>query len=147
MGEDTLSAWRMPGVEGAAGVGGEALHAWRIPRPFRRNVALRDGYRCCFCGCRLSYRTLTLDHVVPKCLGGEDSWENLASACMRCNSRKGSLRVEELGKINMRLLQAPYAPTALQVRTCSLTHSGVPGVCPCSGRRLFEGRGLHCESR
>lgn len=66
---------------------------------------------------------------------------------MRCNSRKGSLRVEELGKINMRLLQAPYAPTALQVRTCSLTHSGVPGVCPCSGRRLFEGRGLHCESR
>lgn len=115
VGEDTLSAWRMPGVEGAAGVGGEALHAWRIPRPFRRNVALRDGYRCCFCGCRLSYRTLTLDHVVPKCLGGEDSWENLASACMRCNSRKGSLRVEELGKINMRLLQAPYAPTALQL--------------------------------
>jgi len=104
------------GVEGEVRVVEEdVLPASRIPKPFRRNVALRDGYVCCFCGRRLSYRTLTLDHVTPKCRGGEDSWENLASACMQCNSRKGSLRVSELGQINMRLLRAPYAPTALQV--------------------------------
>ena len=103
------------GVEGEMRVVEEdVLPASRIPKPFRRNVALRDGYVCCFCGRRLSYRTLTLDHVTPKCRGGEDSWENLASACMQCNSRKGSLRVSELGQINMRLLKAPYAPTALQ---------------------------------
>ena len=102
-------------VEGEVRVEEDVPPASRIPKPFRRNVALRDGYLCCFCGRRLSYRTLTLDHVVPKCLGGEGSWENLVSSCSQCNSRKGSLRVSELGQINMRLLKAPYAPSALQV--------------------------------
>jgi len=123
---------------GGRGEGDGERRFWpaaRTPRPFRRNVALRDGYVCCFCGRRLSYRTLTLDHVVPRCLGGEDSWENLASACRQCNSRKGSLLVSELGRIDMRLLRVPYAPTALQVSGlghCApwTLHPSVPPPCP-----------------
>jgi hypothetical protein len=130
---------------GGRGEGGGERRFWpaaRTPRPFRRNVALRDGYVCCFCGRRLSYRTLTLDHVVPRCLGGEDSWENLASACRQCNSRKGSLLVSELGRIDMRLLRAPYAPTALQVSGLGdclhlglFTHPSQPRL-PTAGLRL-----------
>ncbi len=52
---------------------------------------------------------------MPRCLGGEDTWDNLASACQHCNARKGSLRVSELGQINMSLQKRPFTPTAIEL--------------------------------
>lgn len=46
-----------------------------------------------YCGAK---EQLTLDHVVPSCLGGGNSWENLVTCCARCNSRKGSKTLAEL---------------------------------------------------
>ena len=37
--------------------------ASRVPPLYRRNVFLRDGYRCQYCGRRFPYRLLSLDHV------------------------------------------------------------------------------------
>ncbi len=70
----------------------------------RKNVMKRDGFRCQYCR---STRDLTLDHVIPKSRGGRDSWENLATACTRCNVRKGNRTPEEAG---MKLLSKPYRP-------------------------------------
>ena len=43
--------------------------------PFtRRNVFLRDEYRCQYCGNRFHTADLTFDHVVPKMMGGATSW-------------------------------------------------------------------------
>lgn len=61
-------------------------------KPFRRNVFLRDDYRCCYCGRQFCASELTVDHLIPQCLGGDSSWDNLASACKSCNSTKVSSR-------------------------------------------------------
>ena len=49
------------------------------PRPrvrlTRREIFMRDGYTCQYCG--LKSRDLTLDHVIPRHRGGPHSWENL----------------------------------------------------------------------
>ena len=39
---------------------------------------------------------LTLDHVVPRCRGGESVWENVVTACAPCNLRKGNRLLEEM---------------------------------------------------
>ena len=50
-------------------------------------VFIRDGYTCQYCG--TNAKELTIDHVVPKRLGGGATWENLVCCCRRCNTKKG----------------------------------------------------------
>lgn len=71
----------------------------------RKNILRRDGHRCQYCGA--SSIMLTVDHIMPKSRGGEDSWENLVSACLRCNNRKGSQTPDEA---EMPLLKRPIRP-------------------------------------
>lgn len=66
------------------------------------------GRRCYLCESPLAYHRCTLDHVVPKALGGGDTG-NLAPAHQRCNQNKNdrSPTEEELAKlaaINLRML-------------------------------------------
>jgi CRISPR/Cas system Type II protein with McrA/HNH and RuvC-like nuclease domain len=63
----------------------------------RENVFKRDNYECVYCGCD-NRKTLTLDHVIPQSRGGKDSWDNLVTACKKCNSEKSNLTLEEYGK-------------------------------------------------
>jgi hypothetical protein len=58
-----------------------------IPREVRAEVFERDGYACTLCGSDVA---LTLDHVFPWSLGGEDDVDNLRLLCQSCNSRKGA---------------------------------------------------------
>jgi 5-methylcytosine-specific restriction endonuclease McrA len=74
----------------------------------RKNVLKRDGHRCQYCGS--SQRMLTVDHVIPKNRGGEESWENLVCACVQCNNRKGNRTPEEAG---MHLSRRPQKPNHL----------------------------------
>jgi 5-methylcytosine-specific restriction endonuclease McrA len=55
----------------------------------RENIYIRDGHKCQYCSLKFSARHLTLDHVVPVVQGGEKSWENIVTACMSCNQKKG----------------------------------------------------------
>lgn len=58
-----------------------------IPRWLRNRVYARDGWRCLWCG---STQDLTLDHIWPWSLGGEDTEDNLRTLCRSCNSSKGA---------------------------------------------------------
>ena len=58
-----------------------------IPADVRTAVYERDGHRCRTCGATAG---LTLDHIHPKSLGGDDSQGNLQTLCRPCNSRKGA---------------------------------------------------------
>lgn len=40
----------------------------------RRNVFLRDGYICQYCSETFMTRDLSLDHVTPRCMGGQLNW-------------------------------------------------------------------------
>ncbi len=83
----------------------------RIPRNSvkfnRRNIFLRDGHRCQYCGHRYTCSRLSLDHVLPKSRGGPDTWENVVCACLHCNVTKGGRTPGEAG---MPLLRTPARP-------------------------------------
>ncbi len=77
----------------------------------RRNVLLRDGHTCVYCGASGGQK-LTIDHVVPRSRGGRSTWDNVVAACAACNRRKGDRTPEEVG---WRLATRPCAPSALQL--------------------------------
>jgi len=83
----------------------------RVRRPSlrltRRNVMLRDAHQCQYCTTRPPLRELNIDHVMPRSRGGSDTWENLVTACRRCNLTKSSRTPEEA---NMRLIRQPSTP-------------------------------------
>lgn len=71
----------------------------------RQNVFRRDNFSCQYCGYE---KELTLDHVIPRSKGGKSAWNNLVSACKRCNARKGDNTPDEAG-IKLRI--KPFRPT------------------------------------
>ena len=56
----------------------------------RQNVIWRDNNQCQYCANYFPSDKLTMDHVIPKSRGGQNTWENLVASCMRCNQKKGS---------------------------------------------------------
>ncbi len=79
------------------------------PRPqvklTRREIFRRDNYTCQYCGKHTS--DLTIDHVIPRHLGGQQVWTNVVAACSLCNHRKGGRTLEE---VRMALLHVPKEP-------------------------------------
>ncbi len=79
------------------------------PRPkvalSRREIFRRDHFTCQYCGKVTPF--LTVDHVIPKHLGGTHRWTNLVAACSVCNHRKGG---RSLSETNMKLLRQPIEP-------------------------------------
>jgi hypothetical protein len=62
----------------------------------RRRTWCRDGYACRYCGCHVHPPVdgiylrddATVDHVIPRSLGGTNDPENLVTACRECNMAK-----------------------------------------------------------
>lgn len=81
------------------------------PRPNvklnKQEVFRRDSYTCQYCG--RTDADLTLDHVIPRRLGGKHSWVNLVTACRVCNHHKGGRMADSAG---MRLMKMPDVPAA-----------------------------------
>jgi 5-methylcytosine-specific restriction endonuclease McrA len=99
--------WRMPAVV--------RLTHWIRPHAFkvrfsRQNVLARDRWRCQYCGARKRTEELTFDHVVPRCRGGKTCWNNIVTACSRCNAKKGGHTPDEAG---MPLRCKPVRPSWL----------------------------------
>lgn len=77
---------------------------WKVPPVSRREVLRRDNHACQYCG---TTKHLTLDHVLPRSKGGLHTWDNVVTACERCNSRKGDRLLPQTG---MTLKTKPKAP-------------------------------------
>jgi hypothetical protein len=60
-----------------------------LTKPFRQSIHIRDRGLCFYCLCRLKSRARCLDHVMPLARSGTNSYRNLVSACVECNSQKG----------------------------------------------------------
>lgn len=73
----------------------------------RKNVLLRDGYQCQYCGVRCRPGAITIDHVVPRMRGGKTIWTNVVAACHTCNRKKGSRSLDDTGMV---LLKPPRRP-------------------------------------
>ncbi len=73
----------------------------------RRNLYVRDGFRCQYCGLNFKSSDLTLDHVIPKSRGGPFTWGNIVTACYGCNQKKAGRTPAECG---MKLRRKPVRP-------------------------------------
>lgn len=62
-----------------------------VSKRLRFEVLRRDGHRCRYCGRGADEVKLTIDHVIPEALGGQDVAENLVTACEDCNNGKTSI--------------------------------------------------------
>jgi len=71
----------------------------------RKEVFRRDNFTCQYCSS--SSKELTIDHIIPRHLGGEHNWTNVVTACSVCNHRKGGRTLKQSG---MRLLHEPTEP-------------------------------------
>lgn len=97
-------------------------HVHQGPRFTRSNVLLRDDLTCQYCGERpRSSRKLNFDHVVPRARGGKTCWENIVTACLACNTKKGCRTPAEAG---MALRRAPVRPRSLPFFHARLTLGG-----------------------
>lgn len=72
----------------------------------RKNVLLRDNNQCQYCG--TTRGDMTVDHVIPKTMGGTDTWNNLVCSCSRCNNKKGNRTPEQA---QMKLMKKPNRPS------------------------------------
>jgi 5-methylcytosine-specific restriction endonuclease McrA len=73
----------------------------------RRNLFKRDHSSCQYCGARPGSAELTIDHVIPRSLGGTSTWENCVLACVACNAKKADRTPEQA---RMRLRKPPARP-------------------------------------
>jgi len=73
----------------------------------RRNIFARDRNHCQYCGKAYPTSELSLDHVVPRTLGGKSTWENLACCCVGCNAKKGGRTPQQA---RMTMVRRPVRP-------------------------------------
>jgi 5-methylcytosine-specific restriction endonuclease McrA len=78
----------------------------------RRGILSRDQYTCQYCGDTPPRKDLTLDHVLPRSRGGKSTWENVTTACQKCNGRKSNRTPAEA---NMTLLTNPQRPRYIAI--------------------------------
>jgi 5-methylcytosine-specific restriction endonuclease McrA len=64
-------------------------------KALREAIYARERGRCFYCLRRLAPTVRCLDHVVPRAQSGRNSYRNLVSSCMECNSQKGESRAED----------------------------------------------------
>ena len=61
----------------------------------RLRIYMRDKFRCQYCGDKKGVTELTLDHILPRSRGGDNSPVNIVTACIPCNNRKSNRTPEE----------------------------------------------------
>lgn len=94
------------------------------PKFCRRSILLRDRFRCQYCGEQFQSHELTFDHVIPRAQGGTTVWENIVSACLRCNAIKADRPANHSGRKgvagSLRPLKQPRRPTNAELLTAGL---------------------------
>ena len=82
-------------------------HRNYVPPLSNNALFRRDFNMCLYCAATFSVRELSRDHVTPLVQGGRDEWNNVVTACKRCNHHKGGRTPEQA---NMQLLAIPFTP-------------------------------------
>lgn len=80
-----------------------------------KNILIRDGFKCQYCGKRLTLGTATKDHIIPESKGGKTTMLNLVAACKPCNSKKDNHSCKDA---NMWPLNPPRELTSAERLEC-----------------------------
>jgi len=82
--------------------------------PFsKKNVFMRDGLTCMYCGKQFPIELLSFDHVIPRKLwkgpGTPTNFLNIVTACIACNRKKADKTPKQA---KMTLLREPKVPNS-----------------------------------
>src|SRR4029077_7046552 len=84
----------------------------------RLRIYMRDKFRCQYCGEKKGVAELTLDHIMPRSRGGDNSPVNIVTACMTCNNRKSN-RTPAEARMPLLTSQTMPRPEPNGASTCS----------------------------
>ena len=73
------------------------------------------GGRCAYCGAKITFRGMQIDHKIPLAINGEDTKENMLPACRTCRRIKGTSDIESFRK-TISILIMRYAGISEQVQ-------------------------------
>lgn len=85
----------------------EGLRQFRCSK---NGIFTRDSWHCQYCNKIVTQNSATIDHVIPRAIGGKTTWQNCVTSCTKCNTKKGSKSLSESG---LKLLKEPKIPTHL----------------------------------
>lgn len=71
----------------------------RFTKPERMKILKKTNGHCAYCGCKIAYNEMQIDHVVPIRNGGKDLEENMLPACRSCNHYKGACSLSTFRKL------------------------------------------------
>lgn len=62
----------------------------------REALCESQNHRCAYCGIKCEGEHVdddapTIDEVIPRCIGGRQTWDNQVLACRRCNNGRGAI--------------------------------------------------------
>ena len=69
-----------------------------IPKDVRKQVYEKCNGHCAYCGCKLDYNDMQVDHVISVCGNGDNNIDNLLPSCRMCNFYKGIADIEYFRK-------------------------------------------------
>ncbi len=95
------------------------LYRARVPFS-KKNVLIRDGYACIYCGKRKE--RLTIDHIIPRSRGGNTDFDNCVASCKPCNNTKACRTPSEAG---MMLKKKVFQPTISEFLRMKVNRLGI----------------------
>lgn len=77
-------------------------------KPSKRNIRIRDENICQYTGEYVPTSKGSVDHIIPRSKGGENTWQNMVWTSKKLNSNKGKKSIDECG---LSLIKQPKAPS------------------------------------
>jgi len=93
-------------------------------KTLRKVIHARERSRCFYCLRRTTPAVYCLDHVVPQARLGRNSYRNLVSSCMECNSQKGEKPADDFLRRLYRDRRLTAAELAARLRALDALASG-----------------------
>jgi 5-methylcytosine-specific restriction endonuclease McrA len=93
-------------------------------KSLRKVIHARERSRCFYCLRRTTPAVYCLDHVVPQARLGRNSYRNLVSSCVECNSQKGEKPADDFLRRLYRDRHLTAAELAVRLRALDALASG-----------------------
>ena len=78
----------------------------------KKNIYIRDKYKCKYTGKQVSHKEEDIDHVIPCSKGGKNTWDNMVVCSREINRQKGNRTPDEAG---LKLIKTPKKPDYEQI--------------------------------
>jgi hypothetical protein len=104
----------------------------------RQAVYKKFNGHCAYCGIKLTFGAMHIDHAIPKVFGGLDDYGNLMPSCHACNNYKSACRIEEFRNQLNKLFETKAYMFKSTVKARILEQFGVISYSEWNGKFYFE---------